>query len=112
MAAFLNPVQGLSLLIDVFDQGSGTAGGITLDEGLCRNFSEALRELEAGVAPLVDFAASHGLVQAIPPERDRTPVERQRLARLAVPLDPERRVLAFPQAPVRFAAVTEGGSAA
>jgi len=112
MAEFLNPAHHLEDLAHVFEVGAETEGGITIDEDLCRYFVEGLRDAADGVEQLVAFAQEHGLVHAVGTDRDRTPVERQRLARLAVPLDPEGRVLSFPQAPARLVTVTEGGTAA
>lgn len=112
MAEFLNPAHHLEDLVHVFETGAETKGGINIDEDLCRFFVEGLRETASGVEQLVDFARTYGLVHTVEVERDRTPVERQRLARLAVPLDPDRRILAFPQEQPRCVAITGGGSAA
>lgn len=111
MAAFLNPTQSLVEIADVFERGASN-GGVSFDADLCRHFVDGLRDAAGGVEQLVAFAQEHGLVHALGEDRDRTPAERQRLARLAVPLDPEGRVLSFPQAPARLVTVTEGGTAA
>lgn len=112
MAEFLNPAHHLEDLAHVFEDGAQIKGGINIDEDLCRFFAEGLRETAIGVEQLVEFARTYGLVHTVEVERDRTPVERQRLARRAAPLDPDGRVLSFPQEQPRRVAITGGGSAA
>lgn len=114
MAEFLNPALYLEDLAHVFQDEAAAAGGITIDAELCRTFALGLADAAEKVAALVAYAAADGLVRRLdlPPERPRTPVERQRLARRAVALDPAGRVLSFPAAAACPLAITEGGTAA
>lgn len=113
MADFINPVPCFEDLVYVFEEGSRTSGGITIDEDLCRHMAEVLTDAAEGVGVLVDFARSSGFVQPIDAAlAPRTPTERRQLARLAARLDPEGRVLALPIPARRPAAINEGGSAA
>ncbi|GJD93398.1 hypothetical protein [Methylobacterium iners] len=111
MAEFLNPVPAVEDLLHVFEEGA-REGGLQLDADLCGAIVQGLREAASSVATIVDFARAHGLVHALVEHEvaPLTPTARRQLARLAVPLDPEGRVMRLPTAagvPVR-----QGGSAA
>lgn len=114
MADFINPVPCFWDLVHVFEDGAEAEAGIAIDQNLCRIMADVLIEAAEGVAQLVEFARAHGRVETIEPDAApaRTPVQRQQLARLAIALDPGARIVAFPQAPVRTFAASEGGSAA
>lgn len=113
MAEFINPGPCFDDLVHLFQDGAETPGGIHIDEDLCRMMAEVMTEAAEGVAALVDFARSFGLVQPIETvTATRTPNQRRQLARLAAPLDPDGRVVALSVPARRHVAITEGGSAA
>lgn len=101
MADFVNPDPILQDIADFFTDAAAE-GGVSLDPVLCGAFSEGLRDAAACLRTLLDRAETAGLLervglpQAVPSAHRRTPAERAGLARLAVALDPERRVIAFP----------------
>ncbi|MCJ2050870.1 hypothetical protein [Methylobacterium sp. J-070] len=105
MADFANPEPVLQDIADFFADAA-REGGVSLDPVLCGAFAEGLRDAAACLRTVLDRAETAGLLERLrppatgsleagPPPR-RTRAERLGLARLAVALDPEGRVLAFP----------------
>lgn len=113
MAEFINPAPGLSDLHHVFEEAHRSGAGILIDAELSGHMASVLSEAADGVLVLVEFARSFGLVHGLDPvQTRRTPTERQHLARLVQPLDPERRVVALPVPSSRRMTMSEGRSAA
>ncbi len=104
----INPVPGLERLLELFEDGA-EKGGTFVDQMMCHAAIDGLSDTILAFAELGARMEAAGLLEhhAIPlPEPDApaeplTPVERRQLARLAVRLDPEGRVVRLPTASVR-----------
>lgn len=114
MADHADPIVFLDDLIDVFEDGSKDRRGIEFDPELCRHFVEGLREAVASVRALATLAEGAGLLQrlTVTVSGPRTPVERRLLAAMAVPLDTDGRVVAFPCSFGPVLVPSAGGTAA
>ncbi len=98
MADRADPIVFLKDLIEVFEDGAKDSRGIESDPELCRHFVEGLREAVESVGALATLAEEAGLLQrlTLTVPGPRTPTERRLLAAMAVPLDADGRVIAFP----------------
>ncbi|WP_437871328.1 hypothetical protein ACSD7O_22365 [Methylorubrum extorquens] len=114
MADHADPIVFLDDLIETFEDGSKDSRGIEFDPELCSTFVEGLREAVASVRALATLAEEAGLIQrlTLTVSGPRTPLERRLLAAMAVPLDADGRVVAFPRQFGPALVPSAGGSAA
>lgn len=114
MADRADPIVFLKDLIEVFEDGSKDSRGIEFDPELCTHFVEGLREAVESVGALATLAEEAGLLQrlTLTAPGPRTPIERRLLAAMAVPLDADGRVIAFPCQSGSALVPSAGGTAA
>ncbi|MGX5776483.1 hypothetical protein [Methylorubrum zatmanii] len=114
MADHIDPTTFLEDLKHVFEDGRSSDQGLTLDPQLCKLMVEGLAEAIRTVEALRFLAEEGGLLRRVtlPAPTPRSPAQRRQLAAMAVPLDPEQRVIAFPAAIAPLSSLTSGGSAA